>query len=173
VSNGLFTTLIDFGTAFDGSSNWLEIAVLPSGNGSFTTLTPRQQITPMPYAITSENLAGAITVQNNTNDAPNIVGGSSVNFVSPGVVGATISGGGATNYFGDSATNSVTADFGTVGGGFNNVAGGETATVPGGNNNIANGRDSTVGGGARHEATSDQATVAGGFLIVPLAIGRV
>jgi len=37
-------------------------------------------------------------VQQNTNDAPDIIGGSSANGVAPGVVGATISGGGATNY---------------------------------------------------------------------------
>ena len=47
VTNGLFTTAIDFGAGvFTGSSNWLEIAVETNGNGSFTTLTSRQQLTP-------------------------------------------------------------------------------------------------------------------------------
>jgi hypothetical protein len=58
VSNGLFTTLIDFGNAFTGSSNWLEIAVSTNGASSFTTLSPRQQVTPAPYAITAENVSG-------------------------------------------------------------------------------------------------------------------
>jgi len=50
--------------------------------------------------------------------APNVIGGSRVNFVTSGVVGATIGGGGAVNFFASSATtNSVTGAFGTVGGG--------------------------------------------------------
>jgi hypothetical protein len=50
VSGGLFTTSLDFGLQFDGSRRWLEIAVRPSGNGNFTTLTPRQEITAAPHA---------------------------------------------------------------------------------------------------------------------------
>src|SRR5579864_2671646 len=30
VTNGLFTTTVDFGDVFSGASNWLEIAVSPS-----------------------------------------------------------------------------------------------------------------------------------------------
>src|ERR1700753_880430 len=38
VSNGLFTSIIDFGaSAFTGDSNWLEIAVRSHGNGAFAT----------------------------------------------------------------------------------------------------------------------------------------
>ncbi len=60
VSNGLFTTLVDFGNAFTGASNWLEIAVSPSGSNSFTTLAPRQQLTPVPYALVAANVSGPI-----------------------------------------------------------------------------------------------------------------
>jgi trimeric autotransporter adhesin len=57
VSNGLFTVTLDFGTsAFPGPDRWLEIAVRTNGNGGFTTLTPRQQLTPIPYAITAANV---------------------------------------------------------------------------------------------------------------------
>ena len=53
ISNGLFTVNLSFGaTAFHGSNRWLEITVQKNG-GAFTTLTPRQQITPAPYAITA------------------------------------------------------------------------------------------------------------------------
>src|ERR1017187_7076585 len=44
-------------------SNWLQIGVETNGGGSFTALTPRQQITPVPYAIfatTSSNVSGTI-----------------------------------------------------------------------------------------------------------------
>ncbi len=55
VSNGLFTVLIDFGaSAFTGQTNWLQIGVETNGAGSFTTLTPRQQLMPTPYAIYAE-----------------------------------------------------------------------------------------------------------------------
>nr|MBA3468983.1 hypothetical protein [Herpetosiphonaceae bacterium] len=46
VTDGLFTTGLDFGlAAFDGSARWLEIAVGP------TTLAPRQPLTAAPYAL--------------------------------------------------------------------------------------------------------------------------
>ena len=65
VSNGLFTTLVDFGPGiFTGGSNWLEIAVRTNATGSFLTLAPRQQLTPTPYALyaaTASNLSGTIS----------------------------------------------------------------------------------------------------------------
>src|ERR1035437_6614161 len=65
VTNGLFTTTLDFGAGvFTGGSNWLEIAVSTNGANSFATLTPRQQVTPTPYAIfagTASNVSGTIS----------------------------------------------------------------------------------------------------------------
>ncbi|MBL0869225.1 MAG: tail fiber domain-containing protein [Phycisphaerales bacterium] len=61
VTNGLFTVPLDFGAAFDdGQPRWVEISVrTPAGAGSFTTLSPRQALTPAPLA---QGLAGiAIT----------------------------------------------------------------------------------------------------------------
>ncbi len=59
ISNGLFAVLIDFGPgAFTGATNWLEIAVETNGVNAFTTLTPRQQLTPVPYAIYAESASG-------------------------------------------------------------------------------------------------------------------
>jgi hypothetical protein len=53
VSDGLFTTQLDFGSnAFQGSARWIELGVRPGGgSGSFTTLLPRQPLTPAPYAM--------------------------------------------------------------------------------------------------------------------------
>jgi trimeric autotransporter adhesin len=57
VTNGLFTVTIDFGAAaFPGFDRWLEIAARTNGSGSFATLSPRQALTPTPYAITAQNL---------------------------------------------------------------------------------------------------------------------
>ncbi|HUT28367.1 MAG TPA: hypothetical protein VMX13_01140 [Sedimentisphaerales bacterium] len=64
VSNGLFSVLLDFGEApFDGNLYWLEIDVKPIDINDFTTLTPRQEINPAPYAVyakTSGSSAGVI-----------------------------------------------------------------------------------------------------------------
>jgi len=53
VSNGLFTTALDFGAdAFAGPARWLELGVRTNGSsGDFMTLTPRQPVTPTPYAL--------------------------------------------------------------------------------------------------------------------------
>lgn len=52
VSNGLFTVTLDFGVGiFEGSPRWLEIGVGTVGSADFSALTPRQSVTPAPYAI--------------------------------------------------------------------------------------------------------------------------
>jgi hypothetical protein len=62
VSNGVFTTTLDFGsTPLSGAPRWLEIAVRTNGNGGFTTLSPRQQLTSSPYAIFASRAATALT----------------------------------------------------------------------------------------------------------------
>jgi hypothetical protein len=54
VSSGLFTVALDFGTTFAGNARWLELRVRPgSSTGAFTTLGPRQPLTPSPYAVFS------------------------------------------------------------------------------------------------------------------------
>ncbi|HVU08765.1 MAG TPA: hypothetical protein VHG89_09505 [Verrucomicrobiae bacterium] len=59
VTNGLFTTTLDFGVAFTGSNYWLEIAVETNGDSTFATLAPRQPITSVPYALYAPNAANA------------------------------------------------------------------------------------------------------------------
>jgi len=53
VASGSFTVTLDFGAgAFNGDARWLEIGVRTSGSGGlYTTLTPRQRLTPTPYAL--------------------------------------------------------------------------------------------------------------------------
>ena len=55
VSNGLFTTTLDFGNQFNGTDRWLEISLRTNSNGAFTTLSPRQAITATPYATSAKN----------------------------------------------------------------------------------------------------------------------
>jgi hypothetical protein len=60
VTNGLFTVPIDFGPGtLTGGTHWLEIAVETNGANTFTTLTPRQQLTPAPCAIYAEGVNAA------------------------------------------------------------------------------------------------------------------
>ncbi|MGO8839215.1 MAG: hypothetical protein ACLQAH_09030 [Limisphaerales bacterium] len=62
VTNGLFTSLVDFGFGvFTGTSNWLQIAVETNGGSSFTNLSPRQQLTPVPYAIYAEGTSNLLS----------------------------------------------------------------------------------------------------------------
>ncbi len=110
-----------------------------------------------------------------TNGAVNVIGGGISNSVAPGVVGATIGGGGAVNYQGITVSNRVIGDFGVVAGGagnvantlgviggglFNNAIGG--STVAGGSQNSASGGDSTIGGGSGNTSSGVDSTVAGG-----------
>jgi hypothetical protein len=166
LSEGFFTVVVNeggqFGAGpFDGLARWLAIEVQCSGDGAYTALSPRQELTPVPYAL---SLPGLRTEQNIL--SPNIIGGYWGNSVAGGVVGATISGGGVSGF-----ANGVTDDYGTVAGGRRNRAGDDAgtpqdrrfATVGGGHGNIASGEYATVGGGALNIASGTSATVGGGY----------
>ncbi|OAI40517.1 hypothetical protein AYO38_05790 [bacterium SCGC AG-212-C10] len=91
------------------------------------------------------------------NETASIVGGNAVNFATG--PGGFIGGGGRP---GLGNTNSV-ASFGTVGGGYGNVAG-TNAFVGGGFSNTADGQNSVIAGGQNNKASKFLATVGGGSL---------
>ena len=82
VSQGQFTVLLDFSTGiFIGEARWLQIAVRPGASpGAFTTLGPRQALTPTPYALYAAS-------------APSSGGGGDITGVS---AGTGLTGGGAS-----------------------------------------------------------------------------
>ncbi len=51
VSEGLFLAALDFGDQFRGSARWLEISVRTNAAGPYMILSPRQELTPDPYAL--------------------------------------------------------------------------------------------------------------------------
>lgn len=63
VVNGVFTTTLDFGAGvFLGSPVWIEIEVQAPAS-SFVLLSPRQPVTPTPYAINAGKLNGLDAAQ--------------------------------------------------------------------------------------------------------------
>jgi microcystin-dependent protein len=63
VTNGLFTVMLDYGAAFDGSQRYLRIGVRPHGDtNSYTFLSPPQTLTAAPYAIYAENVGPSSSV---------------------------------------------------------------------------------------------------------------
>jgi hypothetical protein len=82
VANGLFTVALDFGaTPFAGNGQWVEIAVRLGSSGAFTTLSPRQELTPTPNALFSA-ITGDTTVQRRT-VAPTCAVGQYVRSLAP------------------------------------------------------------------------------------------
>lgn len=96
VADGLFITLLDFGSgAWDGNGRYLAIAVgCPSGSG-LTTLSPRQQLTPAPYAIRAGSVpwSGVVSIPAGFADGTDNDSGGDVTSVT---AGTGLSGGGAS-----------------------------------------------------------------------------
>lgn len=78
VTNGLFTSSINFGASFAGANRWLQLEVRTNGSGAgYTVLDPRQRVTAAPYSIYALAAATAATA----GSASNVVSGSVVSSV--------------------------------------------------------------------------------------------
>lgn len=77
VTNGLFTSSLDFGTApFNGTAYWIEIGARSNGVASFTTLAPRQALAVVPMSIFASQAGLAATVSANSVTADSLKDGS-------------------------------------------------------------------------------------------------
>lgn len=175
-SNGLFTVLLDFGDVFDGSARWLEIGVRTNSTPTdFTVLSPRQQLTPTPYARYAPNADvaevakavrdGAITESKiaveavkSTHLAPGAV--TSAGIADGTITDADISASGI------SATKIIGGDLQAqrLNVGQGHTLSGTLATIAGGNNNTAaaSATLAAIGGGQNNRVESTQSTIGGG-----------
>ena len=86
VTNGLFSVDLDFGaSAWNGDARWVEIAVRAGAStGTYTVLSPRQPVSPTPYALFAKAAAGFVL--------PFVASGSSASAGTSGLVTVTQTG---------------------------------------------------------------------------------
>jgi hypothetical protein len=159
VSDGLFTVTLNFGSAFDGSPRFLQIAVRTAGGGAFTTIAPRQAITSSPYAVRAATAGNAlqlggvaagqyvVTTDPRLSDARDPLPGSPdyvQNGTTPQAASFNVSGGGTVG---------GTLSGGTVNAGNQYNLGGARVLATPGTNNVVGG----IGSGAALTTGSDNA----------------
>lgn len=109
VANGLFTGVVDVPiSVFDGRRLYLETQVrCPTGSGSYTTLTPRQELRGVPYAL-GVRLPFSHTISNSGSPIFAVTN-SSTSTSSPSFLGSSAGGDGVRGIStgGDSADNGV------------------------------------------------------------------
>ncbi|HLH56137.1 MAG TPA: hypothetical protein VKY92_21225, partial [Verrucomicrobiae bacterium] len=131
VTVGLFVTRLDFGAGvFTGPGRWLQISFRPAGNGNFSTLDPRLELTSSPYAIRAQAAgvadsfaAGAVVKSlNGLHDDVTLAAGANVTLTPNGnTITLSAVGGGAGSVWSVSGNN-VYYTAGKVGIGTSNPA---------------------------------------------------
>jgi hypothetical protein len=186
VSNGLFTVSLNLGdpSIFTGEDRWLEIEVRTNGAVGYVKLSPRQKITPAPYAITAGNVVSggsglanvnALTLGGigsngfwratgnvGTSAGPNFLGTADnqpfeIQVNSTRALRIEPHGGAAPSLIGGYPQNTGSSYHGAV------VAGGGTS----GSINQALGTYAFVGAGHGGQAADYSAVVAGAYNVVP------
>jgi hypothetical protein len=128
---------------------------------------------PLVFKVNSHQAMRYQFVTNSVEHSINVLGGSEVNSIAAGVIGATIAGGGELDTFDSSVfPNRVLADFGTIGGGFSNTTG-LFSTVSGGHDNNASGDGAAIVGGEGNTASGGVAAVGGGTGNVASGFGSI
>ena len=176
IADGAITTVKLAPGVGGGPSGWLL-----SGNSGITSgFLGTTDASPLDFRVNNHRALRYAYAENTTAGfrSVNILGGSELNSIDAGVVGATIAGGGYDDFVNSDSPNRIGADFGTISGGYShtvlgsrstigggqfNTANGYIATIGGGIANVANGGSSTVAGGERNQATVYSSTVGGGY----------
>jgi hypothetical protein len=162
VTDGLFNATLDFGPVFTGNPAWLAIAVRTNGASSYNALSPLQQLTPSPFAITAENLAGVVLNNFITGAGDTISGGDNnrtSNFDSTISGGANNIASAAASGVSGGSENNASGPFVTIAGGQGNViqGGASNSIILGGNSDqiLVNASDSFIGGGQGNSIASN------------------
>jgi len=173
VSNGVFSVSLDFGaSSFNGANRFLEISARSSGVGSFTLLTPRQQVTSTPYAVRSSSAAIAdtatsATTATNATQLGGIAGSQYVQTTDSRLSDARNPLPGSSNYIQTNPSSAQNANFNISGNG--TVAG----TLSGGivnattQFNIGSNRFLSVGGVGGFANSNTSAGIGAGISITP------
>ncbi len=180
VTNGIFAVTLDFGANFPGANRFLEISVKVAGGPTYTTLTPRQQITSTPYAVKSVN---ATTADGLSVSCVNCVTSSQIASVNGSAVTGAIPvasvPAGSTNYVQNTISPQAASNFnisgnGTAGGTLSanavnattqyNIGGNRVLSIPGSFNlftGIGAGTNTTAGGNVFVGYIAGQANITG------------
>ncbi len=105
VTNGLLVLPLNFGSNFPGADRWLQLEVRTS-IGAFNILSPRQPLTPAPYAITAGNLSGSLPATQLSGTIPPTQ--LPANVVTNNAVGLTLTGNFTGNGANLTSVNAVT-----------------------------------------------------------------
>src|SRR5215471_12282732 len=139
VNGGIFTVTLNFGAnSFSGSDRFLELSTRLSGGGSFTLLSPRQQITSTPYAVRSLNAGAADTATS----AAQLNGVAAANFVQTNdsrLTDARTPTAGSGDYIQNTSNQQATSNFNISGSG---MVGGNLITQGSVGIGVSNPRDS-------------------------------
>lgn len=180
VTNGLFTVTMDFGSGpWNGQTNWLQIGVEANGSNSFTLLSPLQQVTPTPYAISAESavalasgtaigMGAANTISGGIADSfigggdentiyalDSVIGGGYFNIIYPNASYSMIGGG----YFNLIYPN---ASYSMIGGGYDNLIEQGNSFIGGGDANTVDQENSFIGSGSQNQNQSFESVIVGG-----------
>jgi hypothetical protein len=151
VSKGLFTVPWDFGGGvLDGTAYWLELGVRTNAGTDFATLSPRQELTPAPYAVFAQGSSNVLGVVPSGGLSGAYSGAVTFNNVSDSFRGAfTGNGGGLTNVDAATLGGLSPANFCQLGA--NNVLGSNETNFFAANSNLLN---HSVSGGGTNGVTS-------------------
>lgn len=107
VTNGWFMVTLDFGNVFPGDARWLDIWVKTNGAGSFTALSPRQELTPTPYAIMATSASNVLGTVPTAQLSGTVGNGQLANQSITVTAGTGLSGGGAVSLGGATTLNNT------------------------------------------------------------------
>ena len=156
------------GLSLNTSGNVLQLS---ADVGSYWNVNGNSGTTSNQFLGTTDNTPLELRVNNTralrlepATSSPNIIGGFAGNFISSGVHGSSIGGGGNS-----ANTNTIAANYAVIGGGLGNTirAGTVYGTVSGGRNNVieTNANESVIAGGANSiiKAAAIDSAISGGW----------